>query len=192
MIKVVVIGAGGRMGKTIVACVEDTQGVSISGGTEHAGHPSIGSDLGELAGIGKKEISVVESVEEALADCDVVIDFTTPESSIKTLDAVLRCEKSIVIGTTGFSAEQKEIISQAAEKIRCVFAPNMSVGVNVLFKIAEDVSKTLGDAYDVEIVEAHHKFKKDAPSGTAVRLSEIIADSLDRDINKVGVYGRKE
>jgi len=187
LIKVVVIGAGGRMGKTIVACVEETQGVSISGGTEHAGHPSIGSDLGELAGIGKKEICV----EEALADCDVVIDFTTPESSIKTLAAVLRCEKSIVIGTTGFSAEQKEIISQAAEKIRCVFAPNMSVGVNVLFKIAEDVSKTLGDAYDVEIVEAHHKFKKDAPSGTAVRLSEIIADSLDRDINKVGVYGRK-
>ena len=191
MIKVVVIGAGGRMGKTIVACVEDTQGVSVSGGTEHAGHPSIGSDLGELAGIGKKEISVVENVEDALADCDVVIDFTTPESSIKTLDAVLRCEKSIVIGTTGFSAEQKKIISQAAEKIRCVFAPNMSVGVNVLFKIAEDVSKTLGEAYDVEIVEAHHKFKKDAPSGTAVRLSEIIAGSLDRDINKVGVYGRK-
>ena len=179
------------MGKTIVACVEDTQGVSLSGGTEHAGHPSIGSDLGELAGIGKKEISVVESVEGALAGCDVAIDFTTPESSIKTLDAALRYEKSIVIGTTGFSAEQKEIISQAAEKIRCVFAPNMSVGVNVLFKIAEDVSKTLGDAYDVEIVEAHHKFKKDAPSGTAVRLSEIIADSLDRDINKVGVYGRK-
>ena len=117
MIKVVVIGAGGRMGKTIVACVEDTQGVSISGGTEHAGHPSIGSDLGELAGIGKKEISVVESVEEALADCDVAIDFTTPESSIKTLDAALRCEKSIVIGTTGFSAEQKKIIRQAAEKI---------------------------------------------------------------------------
>ena len=112
-------------------------------------------------------------------------------SSIETLDAALRCEKSIVIGTTGFSAEQKEIISQAGEKIRCVFAPNMSVGVNVLFKIAEDVSKTLGDAYDVEIVEAHHKFKKDAPSGTAVQLSEIIADSLDRDIDQVGVYGRQ-
>ena len=105
MIKVVVIGAGGRMGKTIVACVEETQEVSLSGGTEHAGHPSIGNDIGELAGIGKKEISVVESVEEALADCDVAIDFTTPESSIKTLDAALRCEKSIVIGTTGFSAE---------------------------------------------------------------------------------------
>ena len=191
MIKIVVIGAGGRMGKTVVACVEDTQGVSITGGTEHIGHSAIGSDLGELAGIGKKGIFIVENVEEALADCDVVIDFTTPDSSIKTLNAAVSCEKSVVIGTTGFSAEQKKIIIQAAEKIRCVFAPNMSVGVNVLFKIAEDVSKTLGDAYDVEIVEAHHKFKKDAPSGTAVHLSEIIADSLDRDINEVGVYGRK-
>ena len=191
MIKIVVIGAGGRMGKTVVACVEDTQGVSITGGTEHIGHSAIGSDLGELAGIGKKGIFIVENVEEALADCDVVIDFTTPDSSIKTLNAAVSCEKSVVIGTTGFSAEQKKIIIQAAEKIRCVFAPNMSVGVNVLFKIAGDVSKTLGDAYDVEIVEAHHKFKKDAPSGTAVRLSEIIADSLDRDINEVGVYGRK-
>ena len=179
------------MGKTIAACIEDTEGVSLNGGTENAGHPAIGRDLGELAGVGKNEIFIAENIETTLADCDVIIDFTTPESSIKALDAALRFEKSIVIGTTGFSAEQKKIISQAAEKIRCVFAPNMSVGVNVLFKIAEDVSKTLGDAYDVEIVEAHHKFKKDAPSGTAVRLSEIIADSLDRDINKVGVYGRK-
>ena len=191
MIKIVVIGAGGRMGKTIVACVDDTDGVSIIGGTEYSGHSSIGSDLGLLAGIGEKGVFVVENIEDALKDCDVIIDFTTPESSIKTLNAAVSYEKSIVIGTTGFSAEQKKMINQAAKKIRCVFAPNMSVGVNVLFKIAEDVSKALGDAYDVEIVEAHHKFKKDAPSGTAVRLSEIIADSLDRDIDQVGVYGRQ-
>ena len=191
MIKIVVIGAGGRMGKTIVACVDDTDGVNIIGGTEYSGHSSIGSDLGLLAGIGEKGVFVVENIEDALKDCDVIIDFTTPESTIKTLNAAVSCEKSIVIGTTGFSAEQKKMINQAAEKIRCVFAPNMSVGVNVLFKIAEDVSKALGDAYDVEIVEAHHKFKKDAPSGTAVRLSEIIADSLDRDIDQVGVYGRQ-
>ncbi|MBT3515853.1 MAG: 4-hydroxy-tetrahydrodipicolinate reductase [Nitrospina sp.] len=191
MIKIVVIGAGGRMGKTIVACAEDTDGVSITGGTEYSGHSAIGSDLGVLAGIGKKNIFIVENIKDALRDCDVIIDFTTPESSIKTLKAAVSYEKSIVIGTTGFSSEQKKIISQAAEKIRCVFAPNMSIGINVLFKIVEDVSKVLGDAYDIEIVEAHHKFKKDAPSGTAVRLSEIIADSLDRDINQVGVYGRQ-
>ena len=191
MIRIVVIGAGGRMGKTIVACVDNTEGVGITGGTEYSGHPAIGSDLGELSGIGKKNILVVENIEGALTDCDVIIDFTTPESSIKTLNAAVSCEKAVVIGTTGFSAEQKKVISQAAEKVRCVFAPNMSIGVNVLFKIAADVSKALGDAYDIEIVEAHHKFKKDAPSGTAVRLSEIIADSLDRDINEVGIYGRE-
>jgi len=179
------------MGKTISTCIEDTDGVSLVGGTESPGHLAIGSDLGEFAGIGKKEISIVENIETALIDSDVIIDFTTPESSLKTLDAAVSCKKAVVIGTTGFSTEQKKIIAQAAEKIRCVFAPNMSIGVNVLFKIVDDVSKALGDAYDVEIMEAHHKFKKDAPSGTAVRLSEIIADSLDRDINEVGVYGRK-
>lgn len=191
MIKIVVIGAGGRMGKTIVTCVDDTDGVSVIGGTEYIGHSSIGSDLGVLAGVGRKDIFIVENIEDVLTDCDVIIDFTTPESSIRTLNAAVSHEKSIVIGTTGFSAEQKNMISQAAEKIRCVFAPNMSIGVNVLFKVVEDVSKALGDAYDVEIVEAHHKFKKDAPSGTAVKLSEIVARSLDRNIDQVGVYGRK-
>ena len=191
MIKIVVIGAGGRMGKTIVTCTDDTDGVSVIGGTEYSGHSAIGSDLGVLAGVGRKDIFIVENIEDALTDCDVIIDFTTPESSIRTLNTAVSYEKSIVIGTTGFSAEQKNKISEAAEKIRCVFAPNMSIGVNVLFKVVADVSKALGDAYDVEIVEAHHKFKKDAPSGTAVRLSEIVAESLDRNIDQVGVYGRK-
>ena len=108
-----------------------------------------------------------------------------------TLNAAAKQGKSLVIGTTGFSTAQRESIRKAASGIRCVLAPNMSIGVNVLFKIASDVAKTLGDAYDVEIVEAHHKFKKDAPSGTAVRLSEIIAESLERNIDEVGVYGRK-
>ena len=108
MIKIVVVGARGRMGKTIVACVDDTDGVSIIGGTEYGGHSSIGSDLGLLAGIGEKGVFVVENIEDALKDCDVIIDFTTPESSIKTLNAAVSYEKSIVIGTTGFSAEQKK------------------------------------------------------------------------------------
>ncbi|MDP6477456.1 MAG: 4-hydroxy-tetrahydrodipicolinate reductase [Nitrospinaceae bacterium] len=191
MIKIVVIGAAGRMGKTILSCIEDTKGVSIAGGSEYAGHPAIGNDVGETAGIGTKGIAIVENIEDAMADCDAVIDFTTPESSINTLSVAVKYEKSLVIGTTGFSVEQKKSISHAAESIRCVFAPNMSIGVNVLFKVAGDVAKIMGDAYDVEIVEAHHKFKKDAPSGTAVRLSEIIADSLGRNLDEVGVYGRK-
>ncbi|MDP6657304.1 MAG: 4-hydroxy-tetrahydrodipicolinate reductase [Nitrospinaceae bacterium] len=191
MIRIVVIGAAGRMGKTILSCIEDTKGVSIAGGSEYAGHPAIGNDVGETAGIGTKGIAIVENIEDAMAGCDAVIDFTTPEASINTLSVAVKYEKSLVIGTTGFSVEQKKSISHAAESIRCVFAPNMSIGVNVLFKVAGDVAKIMGDAYDVEIVEAHHKFKKDAPSGTAVRLSEIIADSLGRNLDEVGVYGRK-
>ena len=191
MIKIVVVGAGGRMGKTVVLCSEDTKGVNITGGTESPGHPTIGTDIGELAGIGKKGIAIVENIEDALANCDVIIDFTTPETSIHNLNVAAKYEKSIVVGTTGFSEAQKNFISQAATGVRCVLAPNMSIGVNVLFKVAGDVAKILDDAYDVEIVETHHKFKKDAPSGTAVRLSEIIADSLDRNIDEVGVYGRK-
>jgi len=191
LIKIVIVGAGGRMGKMIVSCIEDTEGVSVSGGTECPGHSAITGDIGELAGIGKKGITIVEDIEDALIGCDVVIDFTAPESSLGTLDAAVRHEKSLVIGTTGFSSEQKKIINQAAESIRCVFAPNMSIGVNILFKVAGDIAKILDGAYDVEIIEAHHKFKKDAPSGTAVHLSEIIADSLDRNIDEVGIYGRK-
>jgi len=191
LIKIVVVGAGGRMGKTIVLCIEDTEGVSVTGGIEYSGHPAIGSDIGELAGVEKKGIAIVENIEDALASCDVIIDFTTPDASVHNLNMAVKYAKSIVIGTTGFSAGQKESISQAAKSIRCVLAPNMSIGVNVLFKVAGDVAKILDDAYDIEIIEAHHKFKKDAPSGTAVRLSEIIADSLGRSIDEVGVYGRK-
>ena len=185
------VGAGGRMGKAIVLCIKDTEGVSISGGTESPGHPAIGKDIGELAGLEKKGITIVENIEDALVGCDVIIDFTTPETSIRNLNIAVKHGKSIVIGTTGFSAEQKKSISQVAKSIRCVLAPNMSIGVNVLFKVAGDVAKILNDAYDIEIIEAHHKFKKDAPSGTATRLSEIVADSLGSNIDEVGVYGRK-
>lgn len=179
------------MGKAIVLCIKDTEGVSISGGTESPGHPAIGKDIGELAGLEKKGITIVENIEDALVGCDVIIDFTTPETSIRNLNIAVKHGKSIVIGTTGFSAEQKKSISQVAKSIRCVLAPNMSIGVNVLFKVAGDVAKILNDAYDIEIIEAHHKFKKDAPSGTATRLSEIVADSLGSNIDEVGVYGRK-
>ena len=141
MIKIVVVGAGGRMGKTIVFCIEDTENVSIIGGTEHPGHSSIGADIGELAGIGKKGIIVVDNIEDALANCDVIIDFTTPETSIHNLNIAVKRKKSIVIGTTGFSVEQKAIIAQASKNISCVFAPNMSIGINVLFKIAGEGEK---------------------------------------------------
>ena len=185
------IGAAGRMGRTIVSCINDISGVKVSGGTENPGNPSVGSDLGELAGVGKKKISVVDRLDEAMESCDVVIDFTTPECSMETFKVAVKQMKPLVVGTTGFSASQQKQIKRWSKKTRCVMAPNMSIGVNVLFKVVADMAQTLGDAYDVEIVEAHHKFKKDAPSGTAVRISEIVAQALHRKIEKVGVYGRQ-
>lgn len=191
MIQVGVVGAAGRMGRNIIAAIEDTEGVALCCGTESAGHPELGRDLGELAGIAKKNIPLSDDLAACLDTCDAVIDFTLPEVSMNTLKAAVEKKKAVVFGTTGFSPEQKKEIEKAAQSIRIVLAPNMSIGVNVLFKVAGEVARVLGDAYDVEIVEAHHKFKKDAPSGTAVRLSEIIADALARNLDEVGVYGRK-
>jgi len=165
-----VIGIAGRMGKTIAGCIEDTEGVDLGGGTERAGSEAIGKDIGEAAGVGNKGIMVMDDPAKAFEACDVAIDFTTPASSIFTLNAALKKGKSVIVGTTGFSPEQREEIAQIGKKIPCVVAPNMSIGVNVLFKLVADAARVLGDAYDVEIVEAHHKFKKDAPSGTAVRI----------------------
>lgn len=191
MIKILVIGIAGRMGKTIAECIEDTEGVELGGGTEQAGSDFINQDIGEVAGIGKKEITVVDDPALALKECDVAIDFTTPASSMFTLNSAAESGKPVVVGTTGFSTDQRKEIAYISKKIPLVVAPNMSIGVNVLFKLVASAAQVLGNDYDVEIVEAHHKFKKDAPSGTAVRISEIVADSLGRDIEKVGVYGRK-
>ncbi len=191
MIRIAVVGVAGRMGKTIVSCIDDTDGTVVSGGTESRGSSMVGADIGEIAGIGKIHILALDSLDDILKDSDVVIDFSVPESSMETLRATAKHGKAAVFGTTGFSSEQKKEIAETARNTRCVLAPNMSIGVNVLFKVARDMAMALGDAYDIEIVEAHHKFKKDAPSGTAVRISEIVAEALDRDLNEVGVYGRK-
>ncbi len=179
------------MGKAIAGCVEDTEGVELVGGTERAGSSDLGKDVGEIAGIGNKGVMILDDLVTALETCDVVIDFTTPESSLRTLKVCAEQGRAVVVGTTGFSAEQRGEIEGIGKEIPCVVAPNMSIGVNVLFKLVADAARVLGDAYDVEIVEAHHKLKKDAPSGTAVRISEIVADSLGRNLDEVGVYGRK-
>jgi 4-hydroxy-tetrahydrodipicolinate reductase len=179
------------MGKTIVSCLEDTDGVELSGGTEASGSTNLGKDIGDLAGIGRKDINVNSDLDKLIASCDAIIDFTTPDSTMKTLEFATKHNKALVIGTTGLNTEQKNAIKEKCSIIRCVFAPNMSIGVNVLFKTVKDLAKTMGDAYDVEIVEAHHKFKKDAPSGTAVRLSEIAAEALGRNLETNAVYGRQ-
>ena len=175
----------------IVSCLYDASGVSLKSATEALDSPHIGNDVGELAGLGKNGIFLETDLLSAIDKCDVVIDFTLPEVTMQTFRTAIQLNKAIVIGTTGFSSSQKEEIQNSANNTRCVLAPNMSIGINVLFKISETMAKILGDDFDVEIVEAHHRFKKDAPSGTAVRLSEILATSLNRNIQEVGIYGRK-
>jgi 4-hydroxy-tetrahydrodipicolinate reductase len=189
--KIAVCGAAGRMGRRIIALANEHPEMEISGALESPANPVQGSDAGELAGVGTLGVTVTSDVTEVLKNCDVLIDFSSPAVSVANVKAAASLGKAIVVGTTGFSEEQKQEISEHARKTRCVMAPNMSMGVNLLFNIAATVAKVLGDSYDVEIIEAHHKLKKDAPSGTADKLAQIIAKALDRNLDEVGVYGRK-
>jgi len=190
MIKVLVAGAGGRMGGRIVAALEGQEGIALGGAFEKKGHLAVGQDAGSVAGIGSKGLPVVDRLESIIDSGDVVIDFTDPEATLRHVELAAAQEKAMVIGTTGMEAGQKEELDKAARKIPIVFAPNTSVGVNLLFKVLSDVAPILGDAYDVEIVESHHRFKKDAPSGTARKMAEVVASSLGRDLEEVAVYGR--
>lgn len=188
--KIAVSGAAGRMGKRILALAHDNAELEISGALEASGHPDLGQDAGELAGIGRLGIDIVDDVDSVLQQCDVLVEFSSIEASIAHVKAASAAGKAIVVGTTGFSDEQKSQMLEAGSSTRLLLAPNMSMGVNLLFSLVERVAAALGDAYDVEIVEAHHKMKKDAPSGTANRLAEIIAATLKRDLGQVGLYGR--
>ncbi|MBI5250444.1 MAG: 4-hydroxy-tetrahydrodipicolinate reductase [Desulfomonile tiedjei] len=189
--KIAVCGAAGRMGKRIIALAHEHPELEISGALESSAHPAQGSDVGELAGIGKLGVPITSDVKDVLKKCDLLVDFSSPGVSIANLKAAASLGKAIVVGTTGFSEEQKKEISECAEKTRCLVAPNMSMGVNLLFNLAAIVAEALGDSYDVEIIEAHHKLKKDAPSGTADKLAQVVAKALGRDLSQVGVYGRK-
>ncbi len=190
MIKVIVSGAAGRMGRRIVGAVRDTHGVELGGAIEAAGHPDVGKDAGLLAGVGQLGIKIDSNLDALIASGDVIIEFTNPQVSITHLEKAAAAGKAMVIGTTGFTDEQIERINESARKIPVVFSPNMSVGVNLTFKVLEIIAKTLGDDYDVELIEAHHHFKQDAPSGTALKMAQVVAKALGRDLDKVGVYGR--
>lgn len=190
MIRAAVTGAAGRMGTTIIRIISETGGITLSGATEQPGSPSMGRDAGELAGVGPTGVKISGSLEECLADCDVVIDFTSAKASMAHLEAVARAGKAIVIGSTGFSPEQKAAIA-GTRGARIFFTPNMSVGMNVLFKLVHDAAAALGDDYDIEIIETHHRFKKDSPSGSALRLLEAAATALGRDPEHDAVHGRE-
>lgn len=191
MLKVLVAGAAGRMGKRIIAMVAENPSTELVGAYERPDHDAVGQDAGAVAGIGDMGVKIAGSLAEVIDRGEVLIDFTTPEATLANLRVVSEKGLPIVVGTTGISGDALKEAEELARKTRCVMAPNMSVGVNVMFKIAGEMAKILGSEYDMEILEVHHRFKKDAPSGTAMRLARILAEATDRDLEKVGVFERR-
>jgi 4-hydroxy-tetrahydrodipicolinate reductase len=191
MIRVAVNGAAGRMGGRLITAIKETEGLQLTGALERPDSDMLGQDAGLTAGCGPQNVTITSDLEAVLQQADVLIDFTFPEVSLKNLEACARLGKSLVIGSTGFTPEQRARVDELAQGIPVVLAPNMSVGVNACFKLLKEAARILGDDFDVEIVELHHNRKKDSPSGTAVRKGEIVADALDRDYNECAVYHRE-
>jgi 4-hydroxy-tetrahydrodipicolinate reductase len=179
------------MGNRIVACLAGLPDLRLVAALEAPGHAAIGRDAGELAGIGKAGVSVGADAAAAIARDRVLIEFSVPEASLAHLELVAQNGARAVIGTTGFSAAQRAEIGELAKRAAIVLSPNMSVATNVAFKLLATMAKALGDDYDIEITEIHHRFKKDAPSGTALRMAEVVAEALGRDLDQVAVYGRQ-
>jgi len=194
MLKVIILGACGRMGKLLVSGVAKANDMELAGAVDAPGVPDIGKDAGEVAGVGALGINIVDNSElqTVMKKSNVAICFVAPkEAALEQIKMASENELPIVVGTTGFSDEEIQTIKELTANMPCVLAPNMSVGVNVLLKAVKDVASILGDEYDVEVIETHHHFKKDAPSGTAVRIAQVLADALNRDLNKDGIYGRE-
>lgn len=189
-LKIAVVGATGRMGRMIIESVLKDNAAELVAAIDLPGSPLIGKAAGELVGM-SCNVPVTGDVEAGIAKADCLIDFTRPEGTLVHLEICRRNKVAMVIGTTGLSDEAKQTVAEAAKDIPVVFAPNMSVGVNVVFKLLDMASRILSQGYDIEIVEAHHKLKVDAPSGTALRMGEVIADALGRDLKKCAVYGRE-
>lgn len=190
MVRALVAGVGGRMGSRIAQLIRESGEIELAGAFEYSAHPSVGKDIAELIGGGPTGRTVGASMQEALGDADVVIDFTNASASLEHLKVAASNRVPMVVGSTGFNSEQMEQARGLSKEFPLVLTPNMSMGVNVLFKVVADVARMLGSGFDVEIVEAHHRFKKDAPSGTALKLAQIVAGSLNRELDGVGVYAR--
>jgi 4-hydroxy-tetrahydrodipicolinate reductase len=189
--RIAITGAAGRMGRTLVGACQDFEGVRLTGAIEAPGNAFLGQDAGMIAGVGDIGIAVGDSLQAIGTDFDVLIDFTLAEASTENIHICRAAGKCAVVGTTGFSAAQRARVEKDAEHIALVLAPNMSVGVNLLFKLLDVAARALGDEVDVEIIEAHHRHKVDAPSGTAVRMGEVVAAALGRDLADCAVYGRQ-
>jgi 4-hydroxy-tetrahydrodipicolinate reductase len=190
MVRTIIAGAAGRMGMRLVALTQETDGLTLSGAIEMQGHPALGRDAGEIAQYGKTGIPITDNLPVSLPHSDVVIDFTGPASCLANLEQVVKATKAMVIGTTGFSKQELTQLKTLATKVPCVFSPNMSVGINVLVNTIGKIAKSLGETYNIEVIEAHHNKKKDAPSGTALQLAEALAEGMEWDLQEVGVYAR--
>ncbi len=191
MIRLAVTGAAGRMGRTLVQAIHEADDLALGAALERPGSSLVGSDAGELAGVGRLNVAAADDLAAVTGDFDILVDFTVPEATLAHAAVCDSHGKGLVIGTTGFDADGRARIAAAAERVPVLMAPNMSVGVNLMFRLAELAAGVLGDEVDIEIVEAHHRHKIDAPSGTAVRLGELVAGALGRDLDAVAVYGRE-
>ena len=187
----VIGGAAGRMGMRIIALLGEAPELGLAAALEAPGHPAVGRDAGEVAGAGRRGTTITADPKAAITRDRMLVEFSVPEASLEHLRLVADAGARAVIGTTGFSAAQREEIAALARRAAILVAPNMSVAVTLAFKVLDIMARALGDDYDVEITEIHHRFKKDAPSGTAVRMAEVVAAALGRDLARVGVYGRQ-
>jgi 4-hydroxy-tetrahydrodipicolinate reductase len=190
-IGLVVAGAAGRMGCRVLACLAEAPDLRLVGAVEAPGHRAVGRDAGEVAGLGRLGVAVIDDLKAVLAPDRILVEFSTPEASLAHLRAVAEAGARAVIGTTGFSPAAREEIAALGRHAAILVAPNMSLGVNLAYKVLATMARALGDDYDVEITEVHHRFKKDAPSGTAMRMAEVLAEALGRDLSRVAVYGRQ-
>jgi 4-hydroxy-tetrahydrodipicolinate reductase len=191
MTRIAVAGASGRMGRTILEAINARDDVVLGAGSVLPEDPALGQDAGPLIGQPATGVKLVADLAKVAGSFDTLIDFTSPAATLQHLDLCVAHGKQLIIGTTGFTAEEKERIAAAAQKTAIVFAPNMSVGVNLCFKLLELAARVIGEEADIEIVEAHHRFKKDAPSGTALKMGEVVAQTLGRDLAECAVYGRE-
>ena len=189
-LRIAIAGASGRMGRMLIEAALQDGAVELAAAFDRPGTPFIGRAAGELIGA-SCGVAITDDPRAAISAADCVIDFTRPEGTLAHLAIARELGKAMVIGTTGFSASEKESIAAAALAIPVVFAPNMAVGVNAVFKLLEVAARILNDGYDVEVIEAHHRFKVDAPSGTALRMGEVVARELGRDLESCAIYGRE-
>lgn len=190
MTKVIIAGAAGRMGRRIGYMVNEHPDLRVAAGFERSDSPDVGKDMGDLGGYGANGVAIADSLAAVIDQGEVIIDFTFHEATMEIARQAAKQNRAMVIGTTGLSQENIRELADLCKNMPCVQAPNMAVGVNVLFKLAAKVAAILGNDYDMEIVEAHHRMKKDAPSGTAMKLGEVMAEAVGRDLERDGVFSR--